>query len=81
MAQKVHDLVFVPAGTPGLDLTWSSSEGVMMMMMMMTTCIDQDVDQATCISRIYSADCNIETSRIAPGVRSTLNLVMYYRAC
>ena len=32
MAQKVHDLVFVSAGTPGLDLTWSPSEGVMMMM-------------------------------------------------
>ena len=30
MAQKVHDLVFVSAGTPGLDLTWSPSEGVMM---------------------------------------------------
>ena len=35
MAQKVHDLVFVSAGTPGLDLTWSPSEGVMMMMMIM----------------------------------------------
>ena len=33
MAQKVHYLVFVSAGTPGLDLTWSPSEGVMMMMM------------------------------------------------
>ena len=31
MAQKVHDLVFVSAGTPGLDLTWSPSKGVMMM--------------------------------------------------
>ena len=31
MAQKVRDLVFVSAGTPGLDLTWSPSEGVMMM--------------------------------------------------
>ena len=31
MAQKVHDLVFVSAGTQGLDLTCSSSEGVMMM--------------------------------------------------
>ena len=31
MAQKVHDLVFASAGTPGLDLTWSPSEGVMMM--------------------------------------------------
>ena len=30
MAQKVHDLVFVSAGTPGLDLTWSPFEGVMM---------------------------------------------------
>ena len=30
MAQKVHDLVFVSAGTLGLDLTWSPSEGVMM---------------------------------------------------
>ena len=31
MAQKVHDLVSVSAGTLGLDLTWSPSEGVMMM--------------------------------------------------
>ena len=31
MAQKVHDLEFVSAGTPGLDLTWSPSEDVMMM--------------------------------------------------
>ena len=31
MAQKVHDLVFVSASTPVLDLTWSKSEGVMMM--------------------------------------------------
>ena len=31
MAQKVHDLVFVSAGTLGLDLTWFPSEGVMMM--------------------------------------------------
>ena len=30
MAQKVHDLVFVSTGTPGLDLTWSPSERVMM---------------------------------------------------
>ena len=33
MAQKFHDLVFVSAGTPGLDLTWSPSQGVMMIMM------------------------------------------------
>ena len=33
MAQKVHDLVFVSAGTLGLDLTWSPSVGVMMKMM------------------------------------------------
>ena len=31
MAQKVHDLEFVSAGTPGLDLTQSLPEGVMMM--------------------------------------------------
>ena len=31
MAHKVHDLVFVSTGTPGLDLPWSPSEGVMMM--------------------------------------------------
>ena len=29
-AQKVHDLLFVSAGTPGLDLTWSPSVSVMM---------------------------------------------------
>ena len=38
MAQKVHDLVFVSAGTPVLDLTWSPSEGVMMMMMISYVC-------------------------------------------
>ena len=32
MAQKVHDLVFVSAGTPGLDQTLSPSEGLMLMM-------------------------------------------------
>ena len=37
MAQKVHDLVFVSAGTPGLDLTWSPSEGVMMMMIVVVS--------------------------------------------
>ena len=33
MAQTVHDLVLVSDGTPGVDLTWSPSEGVMIMMM------------------------------------------------
>ena len=29
-AQKVRDLVFVLAGIPGIDLTWSPLDGVMM---------------------------------------------------
>ena len=32
MAQKVHDLVIESAGTPGLYLTRSPSEGVMMIL-------------------------------------------------
>ena len=45
MAQKVHDLVFVSADTPVLDLTWSPYKG--MMGMRMSTCCRQKSDSKT----------------------------------
>ena len=38
MAQKVHDLVFVSAGTPSVDLTWSPSKRVMMIYLPCLVC-------------------------------------------
>ena len=63
MAQKVHDLVFVSAGTPGLDLTWSPSEGVMMMTndhallnVSWVTELLKDLDHGLCWGETMSAD-------------------------